>query len=432
MDTNVKHVSLVKSQAGFTITPTISTDILGAFLQGIANQLGSQVSYSVVVDPYRLMVDQNVMEYILGKIIKKYYPSSVLAGKKLYEPEWVSRGRRTNKTKIYEILGSGFIVPCPYVSHCFMYITIDDTKDLDASKAGYRTYTITFLGTRRIAAMRELDRRIRRLTTKTVERANNDSLLVDMAPYGDMGSIPRKRIENVFLNAGIKEDILTSVNLFKNEKTRQLYMELEEPYHLNILLYGNPGTGKNSIVYALCDYLKIPTVSNLSAHVNFKSFSEFQPYMDSGGIVLIDEIDTLVTSREELKDDDEKTRFKNLLYFLDNVSNETIVICCTNYIDRLDPALIRSGRFNKRYEITDWSYNTLQEAMGHYKVSEKKLLEKVPSLTFAEENTYNPAQMMDAIKQIRMEEYDLGYENFHTTSATILEQEGTENGRQKA
>src|SRR5699024_6468658 len=111
-------------------------------------------------------------------------------------------------------------------------------------------------------------------------------------------------------------------------------------------------------------------------------------------------------------------------------SNETIVICCTNYIDRLDPALIRSGRFNKRYEITDWSYDTLQEAMRHYKVSEKKLLEKVPSLTFAEDNTYNPAQMMDAIKQIRMEEYDLGYENFHTTSATILEQEGTENGGQ--
>lgn len=414
---------LVKESVRLNLTQNIRNSITDAFLHGITNQLGTKISYSVKSDPFQLYYEENVLEYVFGKMIKHVYPSAVMIGYRTTDvPTWVLKARKQRKTKIYKILGSGYILLCPFDKSCILYITIDD-KINNEGGGTTRKYSVLFIGRNRMLVIKKLNKIIDDLMKDSYRKMRGCNLSVYLGNQQSVWSVPAKNFNNVFLNSGIKEDLMHSLKMFQMNNTQKLYEDLDEPYHMNILLYGNPGTGKNSIAYAICSYLNSDTIINLSDASIFKDSSNLYGYMNGGDIIIIDEIDTIVSKREDFKTDAQRDRFKNLLFFLDNVTNGTIVICCTNYIDRLDPAVIRSGRFNKKYEISDWNYETLQEALKAHEVSEEQLQEKVPNISFSENSKFNPAQMMDAIKQIRMEELDINCEGFHTSSDIIVEGE---------
>lgn len=129
-----------------------------------------------------------------------------------------------------------------------------------------------------------------------------------------------------------------------------------------ILLFGPPGTGKTAFAEALAGQLGIGFIKatfgdmaskwiNQSTEQLVLAFREAhaqQPVM-----LFIDEVDSLLKSRDSVGNYEEYERM--VTTFLDKVvdarGGRVLVVAATNYVDRLDDAAIREGRFDFKVEV---------------------------------------------------------------------------------
>ena len=192
-------------------------------------------------------------------------------------------------------------------------------------------------------------------------------------------------LDTLFYNNGIKEEIVDHINNFIDNK--HIYEERDLLYKTGILLYGDPGTGKTSLATALATHFKYDLVC-----VDMGSFDK----LDIGTltscincditkfIILLEDIDCLynLDRNQEGVDKDDKKVINKMLQFLDsnNSPRDVIFIATTNHFDRLDPAILRDGRFDLKVEITSADYDTALEMCKSFKISEedsKAILSKV-------------------------------------------------------
>ena len=95
-------------------------------------------------------------------------------------------------------------------------------------------------------------------------------------------------------------------------------------------------------------------------------------------IVLLEDIDTALNNldREDDKDSAESNKVINsLLQFLDSNTSPTnvIFIATTNYIDRLDSALVRSSRFNLKIETKELNKNDAIKMGKNFELSDEQI-----------------------------------------------------------
>jgi chaperone BCS1 len=151
------------------------------------------------------------------------------------------------------------------------------------------------------------------------------------------------------------------------------------------LLYGPPGTGKTTLVKALSGKYSLP-VHALSLEAIghggvLKAFSE----IEENSIVLIEDVDRyseLVSKKLISKDGDIEgdsldragVSLATLLNAIDGVlaSEGRLLILTTNHLEKLDPALIRPGRIDKKVFM-----GNLNKDMVYFMAS--KFFDKVPS-----------------------------------------------------
>lgn len=167
-----------------------------------------------------------------------------------------------------------------------------------------------------------------------------------------MKRLPRP-VDSVILANGLMEDLLDDAQAFLAR--REWYVQRGIPYRRGYLLHGPPGTGKSSAVVALASALQmdIAVLSLGDSNLDDNSVSELFSSIPVNSIVLMEDIDCAFLERKEGEDKRSKVTFSGLLNAIDGVAagEGRLLFATTNHIARLDPALIRPGRIDRKLYI---------------------------------------------------------------------------------
>merc|ERR1712110_531242 len=167
---------------------------------------------------------------------------------------------------------------------------------------------------------------------------------VDTRPteqYSDIGGLDKQI-----------QELVEAVVLPMTHKDRFVNLGIKPPK--GVLMYGPPGTGKTLMARACAAQTQSCFLKLAGAKLVRDAFAlakEKQP-----AIIFIDELDAIGTKRfdSELSGDREVQRtMLELLNQLDGFSSvdDIKVIAATNRVDILDPALLRSGRLDRKIEF---------------------------------------------------------------------------------
>lgn len=189
--------------------------------------------------------------------------------------------------------------------------------------------------------------------------------------------IPKRGLSSLALDAEVREIFTKELSYFINNKST--YEKLGLPYKLTMVLHGEPGSGKTSIIRGLAsDYnMNICTLS-LSGMTD-TSFSDALATVPKGSIIVIEDFDSsaAVLKRGNLSkvgkgipsnySEEDAARFSMLtlsgiLNTLDGVASleGNVIVMTTNCLNKIDPAILRSGRVDRIIELPAISSNAVR------------------------------------------------------------------------
>ncbi|XP_042424573.1 AAA-ATPase At3g28580-like [Zingiber officinale] len=193
-----------------------------------------------------------------------------------------------------------------------------------------------------------------------------------------------------------KKEIVADLEAFRSGK--DFYAKIGKPWKRGYLLYGPPGTGKSTMIAAIANYLDYD-IYDLEL-TSVKDNTELRKlFIETTGksIIVIEDIDCsldLTGERKKKKDDKEdddkegssdgkppvkppgdnekqsKVTLSGLLNFIDGLwsacGGERLIIFTTNYVEKLDPALIRRGRMDKHIEMSYCCFEAFKVLAANY------------------------------------------------------------------
>jgi transitional endoplasmic reticulum ATPase len=129
-----------------------------------------------------------------------------------------------------------------------------------------------------------------------------------------------------------------------------------------VLLYGPPGTGKTLLARAVAHESEAYFTAINGPEIMGKAYGESeerlrQVFEEAGqnapAIIFIDELDSIAPKRAEVTGEVERRIVAQLLTLMDGLRarRKIIVIGATNRVDAIDPALRRTGRFDREIEV---------------------------------------------------------------------------------
>merc|ERR1711879_822861 len=152
---------------------------------------------------------------------------------------------------------------------------------------------------------------------------------------------------------------------FLSKETMAWYKGHGIPYKRSYLFYGVPGTGKTSIIQALAGKYKRKVCFLHAHHPKFTddAFKKCMLEVPDKAVIVLEDIDALFGKNRQKKAATQvPPTFTGLLNGLDGIGHKDgmIVVATTNYIDRLDDALIRAGRMDVKVEFKRASHWQLE------------------------------------------------------------------------
>ncbi len=167
-----------------------------------------------------------------------------------------------------------------------------------------------------------------------------------------------RSLDSIFMESSVKDSIVGHVDWFL--KNQDFYKKNGIPYKTGILLHGIPGSGKTSLAKALGNHFnKKVYYMNLGSLSDDYYLIQALSDVSDNSIVLLEDIDCVKkinTESREIKKEGESNEgisLSGLLNGIDGIFSGSgkIFIMTTNHIEKLDTALIRPGRIDKRVEI---------------------------------------------------------------------------------
>ncbi|KAJ4888210.1 P-loop containing nucleoside triphosphate hydrolases superfamily protein [Raphanus sativus] len=212
-------------------------------------------------------------------------------------------------------------------------------------------------------------------------------------------------------------------DLVKFSKGKDYYKKVGKPWKRGYLLFGPPGTGKSTMISAIANFLDYD-VYDLEL-TTVKDNSELKKLLlDTKGksIIVIEDIDCsldLTGQRKTKKEEDEeedkekkkekkkeeddkksKVTLSGLLNSIDGLwsacSDEKIIIFTTNFVDKLDPALIRRGRMDNHIEMSYCRFEAFKVLAKNYlDIESHELYGEIKRLL--EETDMSPADVAETL-----------------------------------
>jgi len=233
---------------------------------------------------------------------------------------------------------------------------------------------------------------------KKLDRDENKIVVQEFGRQWEFSSKQRKRFfSSLFLNKGVEEEVVQAVKDFKARE--KFHLEKGISHQLAILLHGPPGTGKTSIIKCLASEfnLEICKISPRGLGVISSAFAR----LPENALVVVEDIDTdasvhkrrgACNQRKRIQDSvetntpsnlitEEQSRMGNealesfsftnlsdVLNAIDGVEvcHGRILIATTNHIEKLDEALIRSGRFDVKIRVDYADRYAVQKAVDSF------------------------------------------------------------------
>ena len=155
----------------------------------------------------------------------------------------------------------------------------------------------------------------------------------------------------MILDSQITETVLEDMKEFIDSE--KWYKEMGVPYRRSYLFYGPPGTGKTSFAQALAGHLHFSVCFlNISDNMNDYNFNSLLNSAPLKSIILIEDVDAMFEGRKN-KTQVNRLTYSGFLNAIDGVRSQEgrIFIMTTNHKEKLDPALLRPGRIDSKYQL---------------------------------------------------------------------------------
>lgn len=173
--------------------------------------------------------------------------------------------------------------------------------------------------------------------------------------YWESKLMKSRPVETLYLPDDQLEDIMSDFEAFFRNKPN--YEVLGIPWRKGYLLYGPPGTGKTTGVHVLGSHFKLPIYYvSLNGSTSAASLRRQMSTVVEPCIVLLEDVDSInAAQKRKTEDGKEKTegtlQTRDLLNTIDGLlaTEGRILIMTSNHPEKLDEALIRAGRVDRRF-----------------------------------------------------------------------------------
>jgi Cdc6-like AAA superfamily ATPase len=144
------------------------------------------------------------------------------------------------------------------------------------------------------------------------------------------------------------------------------------------------------------EYIKLLTIANSSNNISFKKDGENKA-PESGIHAELTEI------KNKIKEMDQALTLDTILAILDGLieMRGRVIIACTNKLDRIDPALLRPGRFDMCIQLGKFTSDEIKELLLKYAKTEDEN-DIINSATF-KNDTFTPTQVLNSIARYGIE-----------------------------